>query len=206
MILLASKQMATTPASPSAPSNGSFESLGQKPPRPLEALRKLPNDLTESSPGYEIFKNIQKNMASSEWNQLLFMKSNTHICPSLESVTKKTSSISKFQKNWRSPWYPLPNTPFPTILWPVFFQRLVEMRVSMAMEDHTTPSAAKKATNLVLRASKLGWKTWKRRRKQRNCQCDCKCAYSNDLNFSLKRIQPICSTMIYIFWRLQKFM
>ena len=28
----------------------------------------------------------------------------------------------------------------------------------MAMEDHTTPSAAKTATNLVLRASKLGWK------------------------------------------------
>ena len=106
------------------------------------------------------------------------MKSNTHICPSLESVTKKHHQSPNSEKTEDLLGILFQTHPsLPSYGW-YFFQHLVEMRVSMAMEDHTTPSAAKTATNLVLRASKLGWKTWKRGRKRGNCQCDCKCAYS----------------------------
>ena len=174
--------MATTPASPSAPSNGSVESLGQKPPRLLEALRKLPNGLTESSPGYEIFKNLQKNMASSEWNHLLFMKSNTHICPSLETVTKK-----HHQKLWRSPWYPLPNTPFLTILWPVFFSAPCR---DASFNGHGRPYdsvSCKDSHESGPEGFQTRLETWKRRRKRGNCQCDCKCAYSTMILILVKK-------------------
>ncbi len=60
-------------------------------------------------------------------------------------IPKKSEDLFCISSKHTPPYHPMVG----------IFQRLVEMRVSMAMEDHTNPSAAKKATNLVLR-----FQTW----------------------------------------------
>ena len=55
-------------------------------------------------------------------------------------IPKKSEDLFRISSKHTPPYHPMVG----------IFQRLVEMRVSMAMEDHTNQSAAKKATNLVL--------------------------------------------------------
>ena len=84
---------------PAPPSNGSAELLGQKPPRPLEALRKLPNDLRTMAGIQRDFgkKSEIWHVFSTKYSKFIFFLKSMVICLRLIKYTTRKNKHWKFR-------------------------------------------------------------------------------------------------------------